>query len=290
MSLNNSLAIVFPYCRRYCQRIVNNLLIIICRIGFVTLIPLLTRQLFNFDPAHRSAYLLWLGGLIVSILCLTGTSNGYPFSPISNTRCSDLIKKIRSRIKDTKQLKGNRMKKTLSIMVVGAMVASNAMATLLLEIDAANTQFRLSGADSGVASYDDNFSVYVMGWGRSDAKERYLDGASDLFAGSYSVEAFTQDYSAEAPTSFTIYSTSSFTTVLGSGLWVDYSSMDETYQSDFEGLIGESLAVASNFGPGIADPTGWSSISVAAVPDPASVALLGIASALGLFIRRIFMM
>ena len=67
MPLNNSLPVVFPYYRRYRRRFLINLLVIVARTGFVTLIPVLTRQLFNFDPAHRSVYFFWLAALAVSI-------------------------------------------------------------------------------------------------------------------------------------------------------------------------------------------------------------------------------
>jgi len=61
--------------------------------------------------------------------------------------------------------------------------------------------------------------------------------------------------------------------ISGTGVYASYTSLGLVGQTDFESLIGHSLAPAS--------VSGWSNISVvaAAVPEPTSLVLLGLAAA-----------
>ncbi|MDF7807276.1 ABC transporter ATP-binding protein [Pontiellaceae bacterium B12219] len=68
MKQNNALKELVPYYRTYRRKFLTNIALIILRIGCVTLIPLLTRQLFNFQPDRMWEYMGWIGGIVLSII------------------------------------------------------------------------------------------------------------------------------------------------------------------------------------------------------------------------------
>lgn len=67
MKQPSGFARVLPYYRRYRQPLTLNLVMVLVNIACVTLIPLFTRQLFDFNPARWDAYLGWLTALVAAI-------------------------------------------------------------------------------------------------------------------------------------------------------------------------------------------------------------------------------
>jgi len=58
---------VLPYYHRYRAQLILNLTLVAVLNSCVTLIPLLTRQLFNFNPQHWGLYIAWLAALAAAI-------------------------------------------------------------------------------------------------------------------------------------------------------------------------------------------------------------------------------
>jgi len=77
-----------------------------------------------------------------------------------------------------------------------------------------------------------------------------------------------------------IMSQTDFSGVSGSEAWVDYSTMNETLKPEFEGLIGGVMSSGL-----LSEQSGWSDIAIHAVPEPATLSLLGI-GIVGLLARR----
>lgn len=65
---------VLPYLNRYRRALIFNLCLVVVRIGCVTAIPLLTRQLFYFDPAQINSFCGWLALLAFVITGMIVTS------------------------------------------------------------------------------------------------------------------------------------------------------------------------------------------------------------------------
>jgi hypothetical protein len=166
------------------------------------------------------------------------------------------------------------------------LLAGSVQATLVMEIDAANEQFRFTGSDSGTAGYYDVPGIYLAAWllvsDPAGALINYEDSSSDFFSESFAMEAFKLDYSVTYPeVSIAAYDYDDFTTVTGSGIRVDYSSMDEATKTDFEGLIGKALPWTEVYGS-----AGWSDMTVQGIPEPATAGLLGISVGAICLIRR----
>lgn len=178
------------------------------------------------------------------------------------------------------------MKKSLILLAVGALFAGSVQAALVMEIDTANDQFRITGSDSGTAGYYDVPGIYLAAWllisEPAGTLTSYEDSSSDFFSESFAMEAFKLDYSVTDPeASIAAYDYGDFTTVTGSGIWVDYSSMGEATKTDFEGLIGEALPWVETYGS-----AGWSDMTIQSVPEPATTGLLGISAGALWLIRR----
>ena len=176
----------------------------------------------------------------------------------------------------------------MAVLTVGALLAGHAQAALVMEIDTANEQFRLTGSDSGTADYWPDLGGYMAAWtletGDFTGSETYYqDLDSDLFSQDFSREVFTEthyDVPFGSKTVLAAVYLFEFSTVTGSGIWVDYSSMAETLKTDFESRIG---GILPELDVGTGGESGWSPVSVQAVPEPATMALLGLG---GLLIRR----
>jgi hypothetical protein len=190
-------------------------------------------------------------------------------------------------LKKLNQTKRYKMKLNALVFVLFvALFTGGVHASLVMQIDTANDQFRITGSDSGTAGYYDVPGIYLAAWllisEPAGTLTSYEDSSSDIFSESFAMEAFKLDYSVTYPeVSVAAYDYGDFTTVTGSGIWVDYSSMDEATKTDFEGLIGEALPWTEVYGS-----AGWSDMTVQAIPEPATAGLLGISiGALWLFRR-----
>jgi len=171
----------------------------------------------------------------------------------------------------------------MAVLTVGALLAGHAQAALVMEIDTANEQFRLTGSDSGTAAHGDLYNaIWAIGTDSmgSETAESY-EAYADLFSESFVSEGFIlESYSDTGGlvVLLLIMSQNDFSSVSGSEAWVDYSKMNETLKPEFEGLIGGAM-----YSWGLYAQSGWSDIAIHAVPEPATMALLGLG---GLLIRR----
>jgi len=176
----------------------------------------------------------------------------------------------------------------VAVLTIGALLAGHAQAALVMEIDTANEQFRLTGSDSGTPFYWPDFGGYVAIWtletgNFTGSDTHYQDLDSDLFSQDFLMEVFTAihyDDPFGSTTTLGAAHSLDFSTVTGSGIWVDYSSMAETLKTDYESRIGGILPVLD---VGTGGESGWSPVSIQAVPEPATMALLGLGS---LFLLR----
>ena len=173
----------------------------------------------------------------------------------------------------------------MAVLTVGALLAGHAQAALVMEIDTANEQFRITGSDSGTAAHGDLYNaIWAIGADSmgSETAESY-EASADLFSESFVSEVFIlESYSDTGGlvVLLLIMSQNDFSSVSGSEAWVDYSTMNETLKPEFEGLIGGAM-----YSWGLYAQSGWSDIAIHAVPEPATMALLGLGS-LGLLRRR----
>jgi len=171
----------------------------------------------------------------------------------------------------------------MAVLTVGALLAGHAQAALVMEIDTANEQFRLTGSDSGTAAHGDLYNaIWAIGADSmgSETAESY-EAYADLFSESFVSEVFFLDSYSDTgglAALLLIMSETDFSGVSGSEAWVDYSTMNETLKPEFEGLIGGAM-----YSSGLYAQSGWSDIAIHAVPEPATMALLGLG---GLLIRR----
>lgn len=184
------------------------------------------------------------------------------------------------------------MKKALTLLAIGALFAGSVQAALVMEIDTANEQFRITGSDTGTSEYDVDLG-YVAMWGigypggPAGPELIYLDNSSDLFSQTFQMEGLQvhrPESSSLGLTTLFATSDSEFTSVTGSETWFGYSGMDDDLKIYFELTIGGTLNLTSL----VEGDYGWSPISVVqTVPEPATASLLGIsAAALWLFRRR----
>ena len=173
----------------------------------------------------------------------------------------------------------------MAVLAIGALFAGNARAALVMQIDTANEQFRITGSDSGTAAHGDLYNAFwaiapdSMGSETAELYEAY----ADLFSESFVVEVFMLESYSDTGTSaalLLIMSQTDFSGVSGSEAWVDYSTMNETLKPEFEGLIGGVMSSGL-----LSEQSGWSDIAIHAVPEPATLSLLGI-GIVGLLARR----
>ena len=178
-----------------------------------------------------------------------------------------------------------------AILTIGTLVVSNSMGALSLEIDADNDQFRLTGSDTGTAIL--NSGTYTVLWLTDgyDGAFAYQDWGSVLFSDILDAEVWGQDDNTEATTGFQANKNEDFSTLSGSAIWVGYSGMGEAQKADFESLIGSSIPLATEADIGTPSDrmqSGWSPISVEAVPEAATLAFISVFCIGTLAVRRIF--
>ena len=185
--------------------------------------------------------------------------------------------------------------KAFTFMSVAVLLAGSVQASLVMEIDTANEQFRLTGSDTGTSEYSAEFGYSVV-WstvytgGPVGPELIYEDNSSDFFSQTFQVaglQVHRPDSTAMGFTTIYALSGSEFTSITGSGAWNDYSGMDDDLKIYFELIIGNNIPL-SRLAGGEGD-LGWSPISVQAVPEPATVSLFGITAAVGFLIRRRFL-
>jgi hypothetical protein len=172
-------------------------------------------------------------------------------------------------------MKTNVMTKCLAVLTVVALLAGQVQAIMVMEIDTANEQFRITGSDSGTAAHGDLYNAIwaigtdSMGSETADSYEAY----ADLFGESFVSEVFVlESYSDTGGlvALLIIMSSTDFSSVSGSEAWVDYSTMNETLKPEFEGLIGGVMS------SGLSAQSGWSDIAINAVPEPATMVIFGL--------------
>ena len=109
----------------------------------------------------------------------------------------------------------------MAVLAIGALFAGNARAALVMQIDTANEQFRITGSDSGTAAHGDLYNAFwaigtdSMGSETAELYEAY----ADLFSESFVSEVFMLESYSDTGTSaalLLIMSQTDFSGVSGS--------------------------------------------------------------------------
>ncbi len=164
-----------------------------------------------------------------------------------------------------------------------------AQAALVLELDVANEQVRFTGSDSGITDYMSGLEGYMVEWrfeSGLNGGAQTLDSliGADFFSESTDFgEGFTVFHYENSGTTILLQvgNSEEITALTGGETWVDYSGLGATFKTDLESMAGGTLAFHDD-----KDWRDWSSISVQAVPEPASALLTGIGTGALLLIRR----
>ena len=175
-------------------------------------------------------------------------------------------------------------------LVVGLGMVGSGRAAPVLEIDPARNVFSLTGSDTGNAIETpvpfQPSVTFDVAWDNGGATGGGIGffqlgdpNTGDTVDSQFSAESLTIDAAGQILIEFAQFeldfedSISSPTTITGLGVEIDYSGMSPARIAVFEGAIGSSLPVSIG--------SGWSSISVVAVPEPSALVLAGLAGLVG---------
>ena len=177
------------------------------------------------------------------------------------------------------------MKKMMSLLILLALLAgSTAQAALILEVNTENKTMTFTGTSSGsFADFGGGFNSAYWTIGDSGAPadtEAVVDVSSaitpapDFFC---EVGLFTSADSAYV----NFANSADLNTLSGTDQMINYSSWSGANQAKFEGLIGGTMTLATG--------SGFGDISIQAVPEPATLGLVGIFGG-GIFLARRFLL
>ena len=172
------------------------------------------------------------------------------------------------------------MRLIAAVCALGVMAVSSASGVLILNVNTTDKTFALTGSDTGTDSYPE-----AAVWGYSFTGGSPVDEAMPLETTQYSATpadvktglcqiSLNEGGDTMLVFGFAFDKSGETHAISGTGVYASYASLGLTGQTDFESLIGHSLAPASV-------SSGWSNISVvaAAVPEPTSLVLLSLAAA-----------
>lgn len=162
--------------------------------------------------------------------------------------------------------------KCFVFVMVCVLTSPFAAADLVITIDATNDTLTFSGDDTGVLDADGGYS-----WGPSFFVEGDpLELASSGLPSSgfrALIPTLTIDGTNVGIFGLDTSNAGDEIDIVGSGIAIDYSSLESASQIVLEGLVGTSLA--PNFDTG---GSGFSPIRVVGVPEPSGVAFLALAA------------
>ena len=173
------------------------------------------------------------------------------------------------------------MRLITAAFALGVMAVSSASGALILHINTADKTFALTGSDTGTDSYpgDAAWGYTLTGGSSVDAAQRldatqYSATPSDVTMGAFQI-SLNEGGDTQLLVGFQFANAGETHAISGTGVYASYASLSSAEQTAFERFIGNSLSSKP--------ATGWSDMSVVAVPEPTSLALLGLgAAALGL--------
>ena len=173
------------------------------------------------------------------------------------------------------------MKKCLWAVALLVLGASMASADLVMKIDAAAKNFYFEGSDSGIGQ--DVGGPFELSFSTGNNYNLSSD-PPPLQIGSCFEESFEllNVLNLSIGTKLQIYLLGFDTTTLtgkGSSFAVSYASLSSANQTVFESMVGDAFSLDGG--------SGYSDISVQAVPEPATAGLLGISAGALWLIRRL---
>jgi len=156
------------------------------------------------------------------------------------------------------------------------------LATLTLEINTATKEFALTGSDTGVSEWLTSpvkVTWQVNNAGVVDGGTLNRSGATVYTTSAASADGFALAFSSSSGGTVSIFlftNNVNSITVTGSDAAQSYAELGSNDQARLEALIGQSFSFVSQNGS-----NGFSSMSVAAVPEPRMYAALAALAALG---------
>ncbi|MBN2163062.1 MAG: PEP-CTERM sorting domain-containing protein [Pontiellaceae bacterium] len=174
------------------------------------------------------------------------------------------------------------MKSTLLIAMSSLLIGLSASADISLKINAADDTFYFEGSDTG--SPTEYVLDYQVGYRLGPSHVAYgdlilIDSAFAEVSGDYSASIAT--FTDNSGIFLAFNNPDVFSTLTADNtVHFSYAGWSEDRKATFEGGIGNSLTLV--------DGSGFSSIAIEAVPEPATIGLVGLLGGALIAVRRIF--